>query len=109
MHALLFMIVLKARKNPNIQFTLLAIFCALIFSMRNINDYLRDHWKELGWTQNYFDESGLFLTVVVSGPIVILSILQTVSGSDLIDNVIPFLFAYFFSFCSSMLWQCCLV
>lgn len=85
-HVILFLLILKERKNPSLQFSLLAVLCVIVFSMRQINDYLRENWKHFGWSQNYFDESGIFLTVLVSVPLVFLAIVQTVSILQLIPQ-----------------------
>lgn len=45
-----------------------------------INTYLRHRWQEFS-TQNYFDEHGIFMGVMWSGPLLILGFTMLVSGA----------------------------
>lgn len=49
-----------------------------VYLAEKINRYLGDHWKSFA-SQNYFDRSGVFISVVWSGPLIFISIASVVS------------------------------
>jgi hypothetical protein len=50
-----------------------------VFSVRYINEALRLRWQELGFTQNYFDKHGVFISFVFSLPLLLIGMVQMVS------------------------------
>lgn len=45
-----------------------------VVSISTVNDYCARHWRELGMTQNYFDEYGIFVSLMISSPIILISL-----------------------------------
>jgi len=43
-----------------------------------MNRYLGENWKSFA-SQNYFDRSGVFISVIWSGPLIFISIVSVVS------------------------------
>jgi transmembrane protein 18 len=43
-----------------------------------MNRYLGEHWRSFA-SQNYFDRSGVFISVIWSGPLIFISIASVVS------------------------------
>jgi transmembrane protein 18 len=79
-HVTLWILALSLRKNNDAQMALLASTCAIVYSTQYFNSYATDHWQALGFTQNYFESSGLFLSVVVSAPLLLLAAFQLFSS-----------------------------
>mmetsp|Transcript_34315 Transcript_34315/g.55496 ORF Transcript_34315/g.55496 Transcript_34315/m.55496 type:complete len:161 (+) Transcript_34315:57-539(+) len=67
--------VIATRKRPNFQiFSFLSILL-LVYNAEPINSYCSQHWKSFA-TQPYFDQRGLFISVVFSGPLLLISSIQ---------------------------------
>ncbi len=77
-HVFILIAVITTRKSSDAQ-TVIFIFLGLIvyFSER-LNSYCSDHWTEFS-TQNYFDKSGVFTGLMLSGPIILILLFQLVS------------------------------
>lgn len=79
MHGMLYGLLLislygmSERKSNNMLAVLFFFISALVLSAKTLNDYGRDNWRRLA-TQNYFDHSGMFISVLVSLPLLLLSI-----------------------------------
>jgi inner membrane protein involved in colicin E2 resistance len=71
-HVLLYILIFSTRRNSNAQIILLVLLSAVVYSGKHLNAYLGSNWKELGFTQNYFDPRGIFFSLMVSTPILIL-------------------------------------
>mgnify|MGYP005998788271 CR=1 FL=1 len=50
------------------------IVVVIVGSATYINAYGQEHWEEFA-TQDYFDENGFFVSVVISLPLLLLSVL----------------------------------
>ena len=46
---------------------------ASVLSASHLNAYGRRHWKSLGVSQNYFDQTGVFVSFLWSAPLAIVS------------------------------------
>lgn len=55
-----------------IQFGVLLILTAITLGAERINEFGSRNWSKFA-TQNYFDSSGLFMMVFVSGPFVVIA------------------------------------
>ena len=62
-------IAIATRRNNTIQGALLLVICGAVYAAQFINAYLETRWREVGWTQPYFDSKGAFITVVYSAPL----------------------------------------
>lgn len=69
---LLFLVTYITWRRDLIQFGILFLVTVLALFAERLNEYGRQHWPQFA-SQNYFDRSGLFLSVFLSGPFVILA------------------------------------
>lgn len=77
-HVTLLTTTIISRKNAPFQFCLsILAFVGVILSER-INILLMEHWKSFA-SQNYFDSSGLFVSVLWAGPLLITAIVIVVN------------------------------
>jgi uncharacterized BrkB/YihY/UPF0761 family membrane protein len=58
------------RKNERVQIVLFCFCAAIVFAAELINNLGRESWETFAG-QNYFDSRGLFITVVLSTPLLI--------------------------------------
>lgn len=74
----LWIVVIITRKNWNAQFGLFGAICAAVWAAPHINAAMRrdDNWREVGFTQNYFDERGVFISAMYSGPLLLVVLAQ---------------------------------
>ncbi|KAG8086601.1 hypothetical protein GUJ93_ZPchr0010g9113 [Zizania palustris] len=77
-HAILLLVIIISRRNINFQLTFSALTFSGVFLAERINSLLGQHWKSFS-SQNYFDSQGLFISVVWSGPLLLLTILILVN------------------------------
>ncbi|GLT58769.1 hypothetical protein SLA2020_316370 [Shorea laevis] len=77
-HFVLLIIALLSRKNTNFQMCLFLLALAGVYLAERLNKVLSDNWKRFA-TQNYFDPSGLFLSVLWSGPLLVIAIIILVN------------------------------
>ncbi|GJP83658.1 hypothetical protein CLOP_g13787 [Closterium sp. NIES-67] len=72
-HAVLLLMVLLTRRWQNFQFVVFAFCAILVYLAEHINAYAAHHWKAFS-RQNYFDQYGLFVSVLFFGPILVIGI-----------------------------------
>ncbi|EOY17499.1 hypothetical protein QUC31_001493 [Theobroma cacao] len=73
-HVVLLIITIFSRKNTNFQMCLFLLALVGVYLAETLNKFLGDNWKRFA-TQNYFDPSGLFLSVLWSGPLLAIAII----------------------------------
>ncbi|KAE8682320.1 putative Malectin/receptor protein kinase family protein [Hibiscus syriacus] len=73
-HVFLLIVTILSRKNTNFLLSLFLLALLGVYFAESLNKFLGGNWKEFA-TQNYFDPSGLFLSVVWSGPLLIIAII----------------------------------
>ena len=66
-HVALVLLAVKARECSWGHTLLFLYLISSCFLLTSLNDYLRTHWSSF-FSQNYFDESGLFLCLLVGFP-----------------------------------------
>jgi hypothetical protein len=73
-HITLLVLAVASRKHSNVQMAM--FYCGLIcvYVAERMNIYLHRHWKSFA-RQPYFDSHGVFLSVVWSGPLLLVSAL----------------------------------
>lgn len=73
-HITLLVLAVASRKHSNVQMAM--FFCVLlsVYAAERMNIYLHRHWKSFA-RQPYFDSHGVFLSVVWSGPLLLVSAL----------------------------------
>ncbi|XP_078383533.1 transmembrane protein 18-like [Oculina patagonica] len=76
-HAATFLCVLSTRKYTNFQVVLFLLLLGLAFASEQLNVLGAKYWRMFSREQ-YFDSSGLFITVVYSGPILFNCFILTV-------------------------------
>ncbi|XP_052188735.1 uncharacterized protein LOC127799064 [Diospyros lotus] len=77
-HAVLLIVVIISRKNINFQMCLFLLALAGVYLAETLNSVLRDNWKSFAG-QNYFDTHGLFLSVLWSGPLLVIAMIILVN------------------------------
>ena len=78
LHACALILAVATRRRPNFQIAMLLALCAAVWAAQYINPYLAVHWRRLGFTQNYFDERGVFISFAYSLPLLSIAGLQMV-------------------------------
>ncbi|GMJ02184.1 Arabidopsis Transmembrane Protein 18 [Hibiscus trionum] len=73
-HVVLLIVTIFSRKNTNFQMCLFLLTLLGVYFAESLNKFLGDNWKKFA-TQNYFDPSGVFLSVVWSGPLLTIAII----------------------------------
>jgi len=74
----LLLMVLATRRWWTPQFCLFLGVCGAVYCAPVINRSLGAQWRELGFTQNYFDARGVFISAVYSGPLLLIAFVQMV-------------------------------
>ena len=69
MHAAVWVLAVITRGMPNFQLGLFLAICAAVYAAQFLNAYGASHWERLGFTQNYFDERGVFISFAYSLPL----------------------------------------
>lgn len=77
-HAILLLVTIISRRNINFQLILSALTFSGVFLAERLNTFLAQNWKSFS-TQNYFDPQGLFISVIWSGPLLLITILILVN------------------------------
>ena len=50
----------------------------VVYNAQRINSYLQEHWKAFA-RQPYFDDQGIFISAMVSAPLLLIMLVQLVS------------------------------
>ncbi|KAI3835559.1 hypothetical protein MKW98_027471 [Papaver atlanticum] len=77
-HVALLLTIILSRKNTNIQTGLFLVALVGVYFAENMNTFLGSNWKSFAG-QNYFDNRGVFLSVLWSGPLLVISIIILVN------------------------------
>ncbi|XP_031247172.1 transmembrane protein 18 [Pistacia vera] len=77
-HVLLLIAVIFSRKNVNFQMCLFLMALAGVYFAEYLNRILDKNWRSFA-TQNYFDPHGVFLSVLWSGPLLVIAIIILVN------------------------------
>ncbi|CAD6333726.1 unnamed protein product [Miscanthus lutarioriparius] len=76
-HVVLLLTAVGFRRNANFQLFLLFLAYSGVYLAEKMNRYLGEHWKSFT-SRNYFDRSGVFISVVWSGPLIFISIISVI-------------------------------
>ena len=68
----------RLRRRAGVQTGIFLGAAALIYLAEPINSFLEARWESFS-SQNYFDRAGLFISVVLSGPLLLCSLLTLVN------------------------------
>lgn len=77
-HVLLLVVVFASRRNINFQMCLFLLALGGVYLAERLNHFLADNWRSFAG-QNYFDAHGLFLSVLWSGPLLVIAIIILVN------------------------------
>ncbi|CAI9754326.1 unnamed protein product [Fraxinus pennsylvanica] len=77
-HVALLLLTLVSRKNINFQMCLFLLALGGVYLAERLNSFLAGNWKSFAG-QNYFDPRGLFLSVLWSGPLLVIAIIILVN------------------------------
>jgi hypothetical protein len=77
-HIVLLLVTIISRRNTNFQMFLFLLTLAGVYLAERLNSFLGDNWKNFS-SQNYFDPSGVFMSVLWSGPLLALAMIILVS------------------------------
>uniref|UniRef100_A0A5B7BUG7 Transmembrane protein 18 n=1 Tax=Davidia involucrata TaxID=16924 RepID=A0A5B7BUG7_DAVIN len=77
-YVVLLLITFISRKNTNFQMCLFLLALAGVYLAERLNKFLGGNWKSFAG-QNYFDPHGLFLSVLWSGPLLVIAIIILVN------------------------------
>ncbi|PNW87543.1 hypothetical protein CHLRE_02g142150v5 [Chlamydomonas reinhardtii] len=69
-HAVMLLAALTTRKSSLIQGTIFLIAAATVWGSERLNALGAEHWQSFAG-QNYFDRTGVFMSVLVSGPLLL--------------------------------------
>jgi hypothetical protein len=86
-YAVLFLLTIFSRKNVNFQMCLFLLALAGVYFAENLNRFLGENWKSFAG-QNYFDQNGVFLSAVWSGPLLVIAIIILVNTLFSLCNLI---------------------
>ncbi|XP_027347629.1 transmembrane protein 18 [Abrus precatorius] len=73
-HVVLLLVAIFSRKNTNFQMFLFLLTLVGVYLAESLNRYMGKNWKSFSG-QNYFDPSGLFMSVLWSGPLLVIAII----------------------------------
>lgn len=76
-HILMITLVLLTRKKIEFQFILFLFSCSIVFFAESINYWCAFNWRSFT-RQNYFDEHGVFMSIMVSMPLLVIAFIQLV-------------------------------
>ena len=77
-HVVVLILMLWTRKRFEIQVGIFSFICVCGLLAQPLNGYLKDRWTQFA-DQDYFDENGLFISVVFSGPLLVIGFIQVIS------------------------------
>jgi hypothetical protein len=69
-HIVFLFIIIMTRQKTNLQAFFFFLICGLVICAQQINSLAGQYWSHFS-TQNYFDESGLFISTVFSAPLLL--------------------------------------
>ena len=80
-HVFVWLFVLVTRKNVDCQTVAFFFITVIVFMSERINSYASENWQ-LFSKQNYFDSHGVFMGLMVSGPLILVLLFQLVGDSQ---------------------------
>ncbi|KAG6406046.1 hypothetical protein SASPL_133642 [Salvia splendens] len=77
-YVILLVVVVVSRRNINFQMFLFLLALGGVYLAERLNQVLGSNWESFAG-QNYFDANGLFLSVLWSGPLLVIAIIILVN------------------------------
>merc|ERR1711967_226572 len=78
-HAVLFLSVILTRRHNGWQFFFLCLIFGIVRLSETINTYCAANWRAFS-KQNYFDSQGVFMSSVVSAPLLCMAGFMAING-----------------------------
>lgn len=78
-HVLTITIVYITKNNSDIQSVLFLLLCAMVVMAERLNTFCAVNWQMFS-KQNYFDEHGVFASLLYAGPLLSICLFQLVSS-----------------------------
>lgn len=76
-HFFLALVIVWAWRNPGYRLTLWLILMSLCMATEKLNEFCSQHYKKLGFGEQYFDSQGLFILLIWAAPLLILLFILT--------------------------------
>ncbi|KMT20059.1 hypothetical protein BVRB_1g000780 [Beta vulgaris subsp. vulgaris] len=86
-YVLLLLTIILSRRHLNFQMCLFLLALSGVYLAERLNKLLGVHWQSFA-TQNYFDPHGVFLSVLWSGPLLIIAMLILINTLFSLCNLI---------------------
>ena len=83
-HVVFALVCLLVRRHPNAHIAMFLLACGLCYSATHINALLAVHWRDCGFSQNYFDRHGVFMSSLFCAPLLLVVFVQMVRGDALL-------------------------
>lgn len=74
-HLITFLLVIFKRGNFPLQVSIFLTLSSVVFLAEHLNQMAADRWRDFS-TQNYFDKHGVFVSVILSAPMLLILFLQ---------------------------------
>ena len=65
-------------RNMAPRFLYMAVVYSLVRLAERLNQYASQHWQDWAITQNYFDEKGIFVSILLCAPLLVDSFIMLV-------------------------------
>jgi hypothetical protein len=75
--------VVVSRRSWETQLVSFVLICGSVYLAPHLNSLLAANWQLLGFSQNYFDSRGVFISAMYSAPLLFIAFLQMVSSEPL--------------------------
>lgn len=77
-HVVFALTCLLVRRHPNAHIAMFLLACGLCYSATHLNALLAVHWRDCGFSQNYFDKHGVFMSSLFCAPLLLVVFAQMV-------------------------------
>ena len=76
------LVCLALRNHPTVHIALFLLTCGLSYSAAPVNAFLGARWRDFGFSQNYFDKHGVFMSSLFCAPLLLIAFAQMVRGES---------------------------
>ena len=75
------LVCLALRNHPTVHIALFLLTCGLSYSATHVNTFLGARWRDFGFSQNYFDKHGVFMSSLFCAPLLLVVFAQMVRAA----------------------------
>lgn len=86
-HAVLWATTLVTRRVFSVQAAVFFFICLVVFASERLNTLARERWTDFS-RQNYFDENGFFVAVMLDGPLLALAMFQMLNFLSMASHLL---------------------